>query len=953
MTAETEHALATGSQGPTPHSDGQDATALPKLSIEPAVQAPKLLDAIQNEEQHPEERFQGLVCLGWLHWVAKDYDQARLRLPRNFNEEYPQFSTLEKLSEWTKVCALKSAYLKANCLMRYDQRDEALQSLDASLPSLSAVWATRNARQALKYWAELVLTECCMLSSQALSVQQKSLEDANCLTCFRAWSKYWATQQVPFVGGHGFKGSVSRRQVWAEYYTVISQILQDDLAFPTGYAQVNSESSARSQLRAEVKKVDVIYSGLLFSETKFPRADEDRREVEDYVERLMQNWAVLAGRGWREQDLGPGGRESLSRGVLDSLYGAAMKTFHSTAILRHLFIVHLSVAEFDLAFKSFDSYLELVTKAKARMEKTGQPEPSLDDDAIVLQTISACISTLCRYGGREAAEKAKHLASDLEKWLAKLGQSVSGHEDAINSLREDGPVTSYPSIPPNVYALSWQSIGLAQAQWARMTYEPEVRAQLQERAIQCLRRSLYPEFGNAVDIRGVFALGLLYAEQRKLSTAIELIKTALLADSTPDVYQDLYNGPYWRERALIPLWHLLALMLSAREEFFLAARACEGAVEQFRDPYVLFGGRHLGGGYRSEHLAEAEAEEEDADGLVDDMDEYEREGLLEVKMTQLAILEVVEGPAVAVNASRELLSLFPRLFSDAEQRAAGIKGIQPPSTSSGGATSRGFRQSVFGGAKSIRSAKSSVAAARRSVINNELIPPTPQLPREASPAAPSIQVTGDKAGANRRSKKAESLQRRSRRDSSASRLRAHSAGGGPRDSESFFAPIQDLETPQSFNVAGKDVARTQSQASSMYSQSMAGRTSRQPSIASASVADMAVISMNEFETFAAFLPSVVFPEAHGKRRRRALLMRVWLLIAGFYRRAGLFANSQEACAEALRIVQGLEADMVKDETGSLSVRHAAWGEQKSMQELLADVWAEVCFSLTCGHRDTY
>src|SRR5205814_3814383 len=113
------------------------------------------------------------------------------------------------------------------------------------------------------------------------------------------------------------------------------------------------------------------------------------------------------GRAWREHDLGQGGRESLSRGVLDILYRAATKTFHSTAILRFLFTVHLSVAEFDLAFKAFDSYLEIVKKGRARVGKTGIDEPSLDDDGTALETMSQCIVALCRFGDRQAAEKAR------------------------------------------------------------------------------------------------------------------------------------------------------------------------------------------------------------------------------------------------------------------------------------------------------------------------------------------------------------------------------------------------------------------------------------------------------------------------------------------------------------------------------------------------------------------
>jgi len=201
--------------------------------------------------------------------------------------------------------------------------------------------------------------------------------------------------------------------VWFEYYYALSEILQQDLPYPTGYAPVNNEALARNQLRAELKKIETIYQGLLFSETKFPRADEQRIEVEDFVRKVMQNWAILNGHGWKVADLGAGGRESLSHGVLDTLYGAATKTYHSTAVLRHLFTVHVALAEFDLALLSFDSYLDLVRKGRARVLKTGHVEPALDDDATMFETISSCIAVLCRFGGKDAAEKARGLAVEL------------------------------------------------------------------------------------------------------------------------------------------------------------------------------------------------------------------------------------------------------------------------------------------------------------------------------------------------------------------------------------------------------------------------------------------------------------------------------------------------------------------------------------------------------------
>ncbi|KAK0621174.1 hypothetical protein B0T17DRAFT_608449 [Bombardia bombarda] len=951
LTAEVERAITKASQKAPPAD--RPSTAGSVVGLEAASQLPNLLSAIKNENQFPEDRFQAKVCIGWVHWVGREYSLAAAQLPRNFDEEYPLFEGHNSLSEWTKVCALKSTYLKANCLARDGQKHKALEAFELALPSLSAVWTTKNARQQLRYWAELFLTEYCMLAGQAIRENGQLLSGSNCLAAFRAWSKYWAgTKSVPLPGGYGFRGSVPRRQVWSEYYYAISEILQRDLPFPTGYAAVNNESSARNQLRTELKKVETIYQGLLFTETRFPRANELRAEIEDFIDRVMQNWIILNGCGWKELDLGAGGRESLSHGVLDTLYGAATKTYHSTAILRHLFTVHVAVAEFDLAFMAFDSYLELVKKGKARVEKTGHPEPALDDDATVLEIMSVCIAALCRYGGREAAEKSRTLASELELLIEKVGQADSGLQDGFKPLKEDRPLSAvHVKVPPEILSLSWQSVGLAHAQWARVTHDAESRSQVQEKAIQCLRKSLSPEFGNTADIRGVFALGLLYAEQRKLTIAIELVKAALLTDKAAE-NQELYNGPYWRERSLIPLWHLLALLLSARQEYVMAARACEGAIEQFKDPYVLFGGKSLNGGYRSDHLNDAEgrgAEGRGGDGLVDEMDDYEKESILEIKMTQLAILELMEGPAVAVNASSELLTLFPRLFGDLEQKADSNARMEPPKTA---ATLRSARGSIFGS----RSEKP--VQARQSILNNSermaTIPSRPQTSQTvqsvATTVAPAIQVTNEfgDARSSRRSRKSESISRRSesgKRGSLRKRDRSGSRGAIQQqhtpsvvDGEKYFTPFDDLNLPQYFSSrsgvgAAKDTTGPGTfQRSDSYTSNASSRLRN---------ADLSGISVEEVESFSALLPFVQFPQDHTRRRRRAILVKVWLAIAGFYRRAGLLDDGQKACAEAQKIVQALEAEVSSDGSGSLSVREAGWGQHKSVEELLADVWTEI------------
>ncbi|KAI1777905.1 hypothetical protein F4818DRAFT_329206 [Hypoxylon cercidicola] len=962
-TAEIEFAIIQASQKQKPGS--RPPTAISPNDLNVAQLAPRLLSAIDAENTYPEDKYQAQVCLGWLHWIAGEYDFASARLPRNLESELPQLDQPNGISEWTRVCSLKAAYLKANCLVREENRVEALGIFETALVSLSHVWSGQKGRKQLRFWAELFLTEYCMLQAQALERGDKTLEDANSLAPFRSWARYWEVskdQGTPLVGGYGFQGAVRRRTVWNEYYAAVSGILQQDLPFPTGFVHASTVASARNQLRVELKKVETAYEVLLLSETSFPRADEQRQEVEYFAAAVMKNWSVLSGRDWHEQDLGPGGKEGLSRGVLEILYRAATKTFHSTAMLRYLFTVHLSVAEFDLAFHAFHSYLEIVKKGKARVDKTGHPEPSLDDDATVLETISLAIIALCKYGFRDAAEKAHNLGVELEGMLQKLPSPLSNAPDNITTLdEEDGDgVILHPRISSRVYALSWQAIGISQAEWSRTTYDASTRTENQARAIRSFQKSLSPENGNPTDVRTLFTLGLLLSEQRELTAAIDIVKAALMSNKkTGD--QSLESGLYWRERSLIPLWHLLALLLSARQDFIMAARACEGAFEQFDDPTVLFGSPNLQGTFRSEHLNEAEFRDEKTQtkGLVDEMDDLEKEGMIEVKMTQLALLELLEGPEVAVNASHELLVLYIRLFGGLQSKAPATtqkQTMEVPKSSAG--TIKSFRGSIFG-SKADRTSRNlkhvSTAESTKSTVLPER-PQTTQTTASTATSAPTIQVTKEngEVGDSRRSRRSSSIHgRRSesgrrnslkKREPSAQPRRASSSGGAPHrptivDGEDFYTPMADgaaqervdffasnskgdMSRQQSFSK-GRGLLRFDSTASSTRG--------------SANGSDSLVLNSLSPPNP---LPMVQFPKEQVKRQRQTVLIRVWLMIAAFYRRAKMHNDAKGAIDEAEKLVDSLESDVAKDSSGSATLRDPGWGGKKSVEELWGDVQSE-------------
>lgn len=934
-----------------------------------------MLEAIEKERTYVEDEFQAAVCLGWVHWQLGEPALAASRLPRSIEQEFSQLDGTRKDSaEWTRVCALKASYIKGTAQGRTGAIAEALETYESTLPILSSASSIQQGKE-LRSWTELYLTGFCLLSSHAIKSRISAILETETLSAFRAWAKFWDNQAPAPTGGRASQAQVPRRGVWKEYYITLSDLLQQALPFPTtSLTTAYAETSTRLQQRAELKRIEARYETLLLSEVQFPKAEEASEEVEAFVEIVMQNWRILCGSNWKEHDLGEGGAEGVSRGVLDILYRAATKTFHSTAILRHLFTVHLAVAEFDLAFKAFDTYLEIVKKGKARVEKTGEAEHGLDDDETVLRTASECIRALCRYGSRQGAEKANDVGHYFEDWLDKHSdEQINGNGNG-KTLENGHPTDLGTTISPTIYAMAWRCIGIGHAQWARLTFDAPTRAEIQLKAIKCFRKALSPEYESSTDVETLFALGTVLAERRELSQAIEVVKIGLMPRraSTSSLTHGLgpHPGRFARERSLIPLWHLMALLLSARQEFVTATKSCEGAFEQFQDPKYLFGEEDLGSSYRSDHLNEKSPPR--SQGIVDEMDDFEKQSVLEVKMTQLALIEVLEGPEVAVNASDELLSLYARLFGDPQKQptVSAVPATAVPPRSSAG-TIKSIKGSIFG--RSGRSMRKSNSLAP--TIEEKSGLPRPETTQTV---APTIQVTGENgipARQRSQSKKDghhhEKLQKRSssvsRKKSTGSRNRSTSTGGrkasttdvAPHiattvDGENFFTPPADPQKreqwiaedfdPGAVGVAvSPDLSKSSPHSKPLppKSQQMSHKEpALKPAHSNPAVAqDTRLPHVSPYSS--STNPVTRFPKDQERRRRMAILVKVWLLVSGFYRRASMFEDAKGAIEEAEKLVKSVETDISRDSSGNVSIDHAGWGGDKSVGELWGDVFSEV------------
>ena len=153
LAAETECAISNATT-----AGARTSASTTARDLDVTTRVPTLLGAIDEERVNHEDRFQAQVCVGWLHWVVGEYNLAVERLPARLQDEGTNLDPASLSHEWTHVCALKSAYLRANCLMRDGRRTEALDALKAVAPALNRT-LTGKVRKQLRYWSELFLTE--------------------------------------------------------------------------------------------------------------------------------------------------------------------------------------------------------------------------------------------------------------------------------------------------------------------------------------------------------------------------------------------------------------------------------------------------------------------------------------------------------------------------------------------------------------------------------------------------------------------------------------------------------------------------------------------------------------------------------------------------------------------------------------------------------------------------
>jgi tetratricopeptide (TPR) repeat protein len=947
LAARSEAQIASASHRPT------SASSNPTSSLHGLSElVPRLEEAIVVGNSIEEDAFIASVGLAEIHWLREDQETALKLLPE-YIPESNNHSSLPSALGWMEVCAIKTTYIRAASLESQGKEEEARKLYQ------EAIGKTPGARSVeLRKWTERLLARACLHFYARTSTQSiAALTDA--LRAFNAWNDFWQ-RSPPTTAGHGDSPSridVPRRQVWRAYYDLLSTILQSGLMYSVissdrihlGTKETIPEDHqmpSKQRQRTDLQRVESTYESLLIQETQFPKASQTNLEVEQLIEQAMRNWRIICGFGWTDAELGQGGKENVSRTMLDILYRAATKTFHSTPILRELFNVHASLGEFELAMHAFDSYVDIIGKGKARAQKTGQHEVGIDDDDTAVLAGVEAVRVLCRYGDRSQAEKAVTVGKHLQNWIGEGRPSSSGSVSAPTDEKAVAVQQSSGQLKPSTLAAAYRAIGISQAHWARLTYDPDTRPALQAGALTHLRRA---EALDPDSIETCYALASHLAETRDVASAIVTIRRMLSANQSAE--HGVHATDYTRKRQLVPLWHLLALCLSAKDQHEAAFKMCEAALGQFGDSDVLFGDS-MPNNADSEKQSSATSLSR---GLVDQMDGFEKEVILQIKMTQLTFTELMEGPSAAVDMTDELLGLYARLFGKVEQ----AKAPKPPPTAVSVAPSRagGALRSIAGSIRPRHRASTEQSSPRVVSHGSRLEPPPTNGQPNASGGAEmgspiAITVTNEDGVSSDRGRGRQDHRHnpfKLRSSVSDNRSRSRSLGGKNRpipneNDQPPLPPPKDVPTssqPPVVPAINNSDQKHPDQPLSSISHSSNSHTDWPPPAGHDNQPPQQDVRLPTSHPASATAPATSFSGIQQQRHKVGLLVKVWLFIAELYIRAESLDDASGAIQEAHKLVESFELQVAAADSSARAFYSKGWGGGKSVDEMWADVLSSV------------
>ncbi|KAK9370143.1 hypothetical protein V1509DRAFT_618635 [Lipomyces kononenkoae] len=334
---------------------------------------------------------------------------------------------------------------------------------------------------------------------------------------------------------------------------------------------------------------------------KFPRSGEPNdAALISYAEAAVASWIRRS-----QHD------RLHAKALADFLYKAAVKTYHCQAILRCLLKVLTALGNYTDAERALETYLDLAEKGRVRAQK-GSSFVDIDDAHTTIETAAEGLQMLVRYV-RDAG-KAKEMAEVLRGWIVVASAADDSQID-LAAQKEAGIHETSVEDKKKILSRAWMAVGSAYNLVARSALNNAARDADAESARLAFDKALASDEGNT---EALYEYSLLLAEfYHDLDGAEELARKARQIDASH-----------------LGAAHVLALILSAREKYLEAREICRGAVQDT-----------TGEQRRRMSLAEKRL-------------------VLQIRMTDVALIEVTEGPQAALEkVSDGLFAVYNDLFT--------------------------------------------------------------------------------------------------------------------------------------------------------------------------------------------------------------------------------------------------------------------------------------------------
>jgi hypothetical protein len=390
-------------------------------------------------------------------------------------------------------------------------------------------------------------------------------------------------------------------------------------------------------------------------------------------------------------------------------------------------------------------------------------------------------------------------------------------------------------------------------------------------------------------------LGTVLAENRQLLPATQIVKFALASS------QDDESGGVVQKGRMIPLYHLMSLLLTARGDYEHAVEFCDVAFEQFGGADIMLG-------------------DPEGESLIMQMEDSEKEGLLQLRLTQLALTEMLDGSETAVDAGSQVLALYHKLFATSSSSVAPPTKDTAASFVAPSLKTEGTFKSVSGSI--LRRSKSTRKNGEGPALDKDA-PPVPTMNNNAS--QPGL-TTNDENTVQEKHHHKLHLPHHPLKH-----LHHHDHAKDPeKEALAFDAPAVPAKDGSGQDRLSREVPHnfefTERSAPVQQSGLPQSRDLRLPA---------------PYPTTTCAAPRPRFPSVEQKQHTVSLLIEVWLHIAGQYTRGEFFEDAEGAIDEAHKLAERYQLAVAREDSSARAFDEKGWGGGRSANRLWADVWAEV------------